>query len=174
MSQMNWLFLIMAFLLFASVLASRLSARLGMPLLLAFLGVGMLAGEEGIGNIYFVQQFCRCEFCQPACFGGHFIGRRFANQVIHIPHRAQTRGGVGKLGRVGKRGFIGRVCHLVAGFGLAIGLADGGDCRLNRCGGGVFLVAKQRCTPASAYSSHVGAGKRCKRPNGDFAGKRVD
>ncbi|MDK4537045.1 cation:proton antiporter, partial [Kingella kingae] len=53
MSQMNWLFLIMAFLLFASVLASRLSARLGMPLLLAFLGVGMLAGEEGIGNISF-------------------------------------------------------------------------------------------------------------------------
>ncbi|MDK4624637.1 potassium/proton antiporter [Kingella kingae] len=53
MTQMNWLFLIMAFLLFASVLASRLSARLGMPLLLAFLGVGMLAGEEGIGNISF-------------------------------------------------------------------------------------------------------------------------
>lgn len=43
------LFLVMALLLFVSVIASRLSARLGMPLLLAFLGVGMLAGEEGFG-----------------------------------------------------------------------------------------------------------------------------
>ncbi|ULJ69522.1 potassium/proton antiporter [Wielerella bovis] len=53
MEQLNLIYLIMAVLLFASVLASRLSARLGMPLLLAFLGVGMLAGEEGIGGIVF-------------------------------------------------------------------------------------------------------------------------
>lgn len=46
---MNVIFMVMALLLFVSVIASRLSARLGMPLLLAFLGVGMLAGEEGIG-----------------------------------------------------------------------------------------------------------------------------
>ncbi|XXQ68285.1 potassium/proton antiporter [Neisseriaceae bacterium B1] len=53
MNELNLLFLVMGMLLFASVLASRLSARLGMPLLLAFLGVGMLAGEEGIGGIKF-------------------------------------------------------------------------------------------------------------------------
>ncbi|SSY70198.1 potassium/proton antiporter [Alysiella crassa] len=53
MSQINVIFLIMAVLLFVSVVASRLSARLGMPLLLVFLGVGMLAGEEGIGGIAF-------------------------------------------------------------------------------------------------------------------------
>ena len=53
MDTMNLLFLVMALLLFVSVIASRISARLGMPLLLAFLGVGMLAGEEGIGKIAF-------------------------------------------------------------------------------------------------------------------------
>ena len=53
MDNLNVLFLVMAFLLFTSVLASRLSARLGMPLLLVFLGVGMLAGEEGVGGISF-------------------------------------------------------------------------------------------------------------------------
>lgn len=53
MEQLNILFFVMALLLFLSVLASRLSARLGMPLLLAFLGVGMLAGEEGLGGIKF-------------------------------------------------------------------------------------------------------------------------
>lgn len=53
MDTLNLLFLVMGMLLFASVIATRISARLGMPLLLAFLGVGMLAGEEGIGGIKF-------------------------------------------------------------------------------------------------------------------------
>ena len=48
--NLNVLFLVMAFLLFTSVLASRLSARLGMPLLLVFLGVGMLAGHAVAGH----------------------------------------------------------------------------------------------------------------------------
>ena len=45
MDGINALFLIMALLLFISVIASRVSSRLGMPLLLVFLGVGMLAGD---------------------------------------------------------------------------------------------------------------------------------
>lgn len=57
MNTLNFLFLITAILLFAGVIASRLSARLGMPLLLAFLGVGMLAGEDGIGGIKFNDLF---------------------------------------------------------------------------------------------------------------------
>lgn len=53
MQGMNIIFLVMALLLFVSVVATRLSARLGMPLLLVFLGVGMLAGADGIGGIKF-------------------------------------------------------------------------------------------------------------------------
>ena len=53
MESMNLMFLIFAFLFFISIVAMRLSAHLGMPLLLVFLGVGMLAGEEGIGGIQF-------------------------------------------------------------------------------------------------------------------------
>lgn len=53
MEKINILFLVMALLLFMSVIASRISTRLGMPLLLVFLGVGMLAGGEGIGKIKF-------------------------------------------------------------------------------------------------------------------------
>ena len=44
-------------LLFISVLASTISARLGLPLLLLFLGVGMLAGEDGPGGIVFEDFF---------------------------------------------------------------------------------------------------------------------
>lgn len=42
-----------ALLLLVSVLASKVSAYLGVPALLFFLGIGMLAGSEGPGGIYF-------------------------------------------------------------------------------------------------------------------------
>jgi cell volume regulation protein A len=53
MDGINALFLLVGLLLFVSVLASTLSARLGVPLLLLFLIVGMLAGDEGPGGISF-------------------------------------------------------------------------------------------------------------------------
>lgn len=57
MTTINTLFLLAGLLLFISVLGSQLSARLGLPLLLLFLGVGMLAGEEGPGGIVFNDFF---------------------------------------------------------------------------------------------------------------------
>jgi len=45
--------LIIGILLLAAVLASKLADRLGVPALLLFLGLGMLAGSEGIGRIEF-------------------------------------------------------------------------------------------------------------------------
>ena len=50
---LNHIVLIGAVLLFVSIVASAASARLGAPLLLVFLVLGMLAGEEGIGGIQF-------------------------------------------------------------------------------------------------------------------------
>ncbi len=47
------IFLAIAILLVLSVMASKLSDRLGVPILLVFLLVGMLAGSEGFGGIYF-------------------------------------------------------------------------------------------------------------------------
>lgn len=53
MASINGLLMLGGVLLFVSVLASTLSARLGLPLLLLFLLVGMLAGEDGPGGIAF-------------------------------------------------------------------------------------------------------------------------
>ncbi|MDO5651400.1 MAG: potassium/proton antiporter [Moraxella sp.] len=57
MDTLNIIYLVSAVLIFASIMASTLSARLGMPLLLLFLGVGMLAGEEGILGIEFQEYY---------------------------------------------------------------------------------------------------------------------
>lgn len=43
----------LSLLLLASIAASKVSVRLGIPALLLFLGIGMLAGSEGPGGIYF-------------------------------------------------------------------------------------------------------------------------
>lgn len=57
MTTISTLFLLAGLLLFISVLVSTVSARLGLPLLLLFLGVGMLAGEDGPGGILFNDFF---------------------------------------------------------------------------------------------------------------------
>lgn len=53
MDLLNNLLLVAALLLFGSILVSSISARVGAPLLLIFLLIGMLAGEEGPGNLVF-------------------------------------------------------------------------------------------------------------------------
>lgn len=49
----NGLFLVGALLILTSIVVSPLSSKLGVPILLVFLGVGMLAGVDGPGSIVF-------------------------------------------------------------------------------------------------------------------------
>ncbi|HEU4352350.1 MAG TPA: cation:proton antiporter, partial [Burkholderiales bacterium] len=53
MEFLNLAILIGAALLLLSIVVSDISSRLGAPLLLVFLGLGMLAGEDGPGGIRF-------------------------------------------------------------------------------------------------------------------------
>ncbi len=53
MDNANTILLIGGLLLFLCTIASALSTRFGVPLLLGFLAIGMLAGEDGIGRIQF-------------------------------------------------------------------------------------------------------------------------
>ncbi len=53
MDLLNQLILFGGVLFLVSILASTLSPRMGMPLLLVFLIIGMLAGEDGIGGVHY-------------------------------------------------------------------------------------------------------------------------
>ncbi|HLG15129.1 MAG TPA: potassium/proton antiporter [Blastocatellia bacterium] len=53
MSSIEHTLVAASILLFLSVLASKASAKLGIPALLLFLAIGMLAGSDGLGGIYF-------------------------------------------------------------------------------------------------------------------------
>ncbi|RUO60489.1 potassium/proton antiporter [Pseudidiomarina insulisalsae] len=55
MGDLNSVMLLMGSLLLVSILAAVVSSRFGAPLLLVFLTVGMLAGEEGVLGIEFDQ-----------------------------------------------------------------------------------------------------------------------
>jgi cell volume regulation protein A len=55
LDTVNQLILLTAGLLLLSILASVLSARVGMPLLLVFLSIGMLLGSDGLGGIVFAD-----------------------------------------------------------------------------------------------------------------------
>ena len=51
MSSIEFYLLITAFLMLLSVVASKLSNKFGIPSLFIFLGLGMLAGSDGILGI---------------------------------------------------------------------------------------------------------------------------
>lgn len=51
--QFEIIMIVVSGLILLSVLVSKVADRFGVPILLLFLGIGMLAGSEGIGGIYF-------------------------------------------------------------------------------------------------------------------------
>jgi len=53
MAPFDIVLLWIAVLIFVSVVSSKLSDRFSIPVLLLFLAIGVLAGSEGIGRIYF-------------------------------------------------------------------------------------------------------------------------
>jgi cell volume regulation protein A len=55
MFAVDRLLLVAAILVIVGIISSKFSARLGLPVLVLFVGIGMLAGSDGIGGIAFTN-----------------------------------------------------------------------------------------------------------------------
>ena len=120
MDTLNMLYVVASMLIFASIMTSTLSARLGVPLLLIFLAVGMLAGEEGVLGIEFAEYNL-----------ANFIGQA-ALACILLDGGLRTSL---QSFRVGLKPAVTLASWGVLATVMAIGRVDGSDRRLNRCCG---------------------------------------
>jgi len=124
LEQVNALLMASGVLLFLGVLASTLSARLGLPFLLIFLVVGMLAGEDGPGGIRFDD------------FGTSFFVGNLALAIILLDGGLRTRISTFRValwpavalatwGVIGTAALLGAFCTWLLGVDWRYGLLMG-------------------------------------------------
>lgn len=124
MPGIDVILIVAALLLIASILASRVSDRLGIPALLLFLLLGMLAGSEGIGGIYFddpgLTQFIAVVALTLILFSGGLDTRK--DDVRPVLKEGIT---LSTLGVLLTAVLVGLFAHWVLGFSLQTGFLLG-------------------------------------------------
>lgn len=120
----EYLILGAAFLLIQSIIASKISSRFGIPALLLFMGVGMLAGSDGPGGIAFDNAWVAKSLGVVALSYILFSGGldTDAASVRHVVRRGVS---LATLGVLLTAGLVGVFVHLVLGFPLLEGLLLG-------------------------------------------------
>jgi potassium/hydrogen antiporter len=113
-----------AVLLLASVLATRASGRLGVPTLVVFLGLGMLAGSEGIGGIYFDDATLAQRLGIIALIFILFAGG-IETDWSHVRHGAGPAAALATVGVLITTLVVGWFAHVLADLTLLEGLLLG-------------------------------------------------
>lgn len=121
---MNQLLLLGSAVIIACILANRITSRFGIPMLLAFIGLGMAFGSEGLfripfDNFRFASDFCTVALIFIMFYGG--FGTRW-KAARPIAGKAIL---LSSLGTILTAVLTGIFCHLVLGFRLMEGLLAG-------------------------------------------------
>ncbi len=108
--------LLVAVVIFACVLLNRVSGKLGMPTLLAFIVLGMIFGSDGLlkipfDNYAFAEQICSVALIFIMFYGG------FGTNWKHAKPVAVRAILLSSLGVVFTAGLVGLFCRFVLGFG---------------------------------------------------------
>lgn len=122
--SLEGILIIGSFLLFVSVLISKLSAKTGIPTLLLFLGIGMLAGSDGIGGIVFenykmAQAIGTITIMFILFFGG------FDTDIRHVKHLILSSAVLSTLGVFITSLTIGYFIHVITKFSFVEGILVG-------------------------------------------------
>lgn len=116
--------LVIAALLGLSVLASKAATKLGIPVLLVFIGIGMLAGSDGPGGIWFsnhqlAQQLGITALAFILFSGGMDTDWSSAKKYLAPSSSLAT------MGVLATAGMVGLMAHLALGFSVLEGLLLG-------------------------------------------------
>jgi cell volume regulation protein A len=115
MEASSELILLGGLLLLLSVFAGAVSARLGAPLLLAFLGLGMLAGEDGPGHIRF-DDFRASYLIGSAALAVILFDGGLATRWKHVRQLIAPSALLATVGVAVTAGIVGATAHY--GFGI--------------------------------------------------------
>ncbi|HEX4505547.1 MAG TPA: potassium/proton antiporter [Alphaproteobacteria bacterium] len=115
MEASSELILLGGLLLLLSVFAGAASARLGAPLLLAFLGLGMLAGEDGPGHIRF-DDFRVSYLIGSAALAIILFEGGLATRWAHVRRLVAPSALLATVGVAVTAGIVGATAHY--GFGI--------------------------------------------------------
>lgn len=113
---MSAMLLMAALVMLAGVLLNRISGKLGIPVLLGFILLGMLLGSDGIGaipfeNYDFAEDICSVALIFIMFYGGFGTSWKEARPVIAPAALLST------LGVVLTAGLTGLFCHFALGMG---------------------------------------------------------
>ncbi len=124
MMTFEWYLVAAAILLVLSIVASKISDRFGIPALLLFIGIGMLAGSDGPGGIYFddpyLAQYLGVVALIVILFSGGLDTTWKSIRLVFIEGIA-----LASLGVVGTALLLGIFAHLVLGVNLLEGVLLG-------------------------------------------------
>lgn len=107
-----------------SVLCSKFSRKTGIPILLLFIGLGMLFGSDGLlkiefSNYKFAEEICSCALMFIMFYGG--FGTKWS-EAKPIAAKAIL---LSSFGTILTAGLVGIFCYFVLGFSLVEGLLTG-------------------------------------------------
>lgn len=110
--------LLFALLIIAAVFSTRLSSRLGLPVLVAFIGIGLLVGSDGLNLIYFDDAALSKRIADVLLifilFTGGFQTRKSSLKAVAGPSLT-----LATLGVAMTAGFLGFLIHLISRLPLA-------------------------------------------------------
>ncbi len=165
MVSINTVLFLTAILLLLGIGSSKFSARIGMPMLVLFLGVGMLAGSEGLGRIAFEDYQLANSIGSVALalilFDG---GLRTSMHSVRAVWRPALS--LATLGVALTSGLTGVAAALVLDMpllhGLLLGAPSSAPPTPRRCS----PSSHQRPAAVAAARRHPGGGERLQRSHG--------
>ena len=121
---MNLFLLLSAIVILACVLCNRLSSKLGVPTLLAFILLGMFFGCDGVVKIPFENYTLAQNICSVALIFIMFYGGFGTNWAQARPVAVKATV-LSSLGTLGTAGLVGLFCWKVLGLEMLLGFLLG-------------------------------------------------